>query len=203
MAHEDGELATSRACARKGINMGISSFSNYAIESVIPEGRGRVSYAIQLYVMKNRELTEQIVQKAERNGCKAILLTADSPVLGVRWSEKKNDFRTPAGMGFPIIELETKKLRSVGHKDTFKSFNDDGHSWDRDIPWLRSITEMQIWIKGVLTAEDVLLGIKHGVDGVLVSNHGGRQVRVAIEDDAGSANNVAARRRSCHLGRPC
>lgn len=176
MAHHDGELATSRACARKGINMGISSFSNYSMERVIAQGEGKISYAIQLYIMKNRELCKQIVQKAERNGVKAILLTADSPVLGVRWNERKNDFRTPAGVEFPIIELNTATIRASGHDQTFTVFNDDGHSWERDIPWLRSITKMQIFIKGVLTAEDTEEAIRWGVDGILVSNHGGRQL---------------------------
>ncbi|WP_460921547.1 alpha-hydroxy-acid oxidizing protein, partial [Staphylococcus aureus] len=56
------------------------------------------------------------------------------------------------------------------------AFNDDSHHWTRDIPWLRSVTKMEIWIKGVLTAEDTLKAIEMGCDGVLVSNHGGRQL---------------------------
>jgi len=173
MAHPDGELATSRMCAKLGLNMGISSFANYGIEEIVMQGQGKVSYAIQLYMYKNRKMQENIIRKAEANGCTAILLTADSPVLGVRLSERKNDFRTPEGLHFPILEIANKKIRSVGHEETFKGFTDDSHSWARDIPWLRSITKMQIWIIGVLTAEDTLLAIENGCDGVLVSNHGG------------------------------
>jgi (S)-2-hydroxy-acid oxidase len=180
MAHDDGELATSRACAKKGVNMGISCFSNYGLEEVIAAagegGEGTIAHAIQLYIFKDRAMQENIIRRAERAGCKAILLTADSPVLGVRFSERRNDFRTPEGIAFPILEKATAELRSVGHEDTFKSFTDEGHSWGRDIPWLRSVTKMQIWIKGVLTGEDVEVAIAHGVDGVIVSNHGGRQL---------------------------
>ncbi len=178
MAHPDGEVATSRACAKKGVNMAISSYSNYPIEAVRSAGTsiGLISHAMQLYTMKDRVLQERIVKTAEAAGCSAIFLTADSPVLGVRYNEWRNDFRTPEGLGFPILEKTTEDIRKQTHDGVFVAFNDDSHNWDRDIPWLRSITKMQIWIKGVLTAEDTELAVKHGCDGIVVSNHGGRQL---------------------------
>ncbi|KAK4695188.1 (S)-2-hydroxy-acid oxidase, partial [Lecanoromycetidae sp. Uapishka_2] len=178
MAHPDGELATSRACAKKGVNMTISSYSNNPIETVRSAGTaiGPMCHAIQLYTMKDRSLQERIIRSAEAAGCTAIFLTADSPVLGVRYNEWRNDFRTPEGLAFPIIEKTTEEIRSQTHDSGFVAFNDDSHNWDRDIPWLRSITKMQIWIKGVLTAEDTDLAVKHGCDGIIVSNHGGRQL---------------------------
>ncbi len=178
MAHPDGEVATSRACAKKGVNMAISSYSNYPIEAVRSAGTsiGLISHAMQLYTMKDRALQERIVRTAEAAGCSAIFLTADSPVLGVRYNEWRNDFRTPEGLGFPILEKTTEDIRKQTHDGVFVAFNDDSHNWDRDIPWLRSITKMQIWIKGVLTAEDTELAVKHGCDGIVVSNHGGRQL---------------------------
>lgn len=178
MAHPDGELATSRACARKGVNMAISSYSNYSIESVraAAAGVGPIDHAIQMYTMRDCEVQERIIRKAEAAGCKAIFLTADSPVLGVRYNEWKNDFRTPEGLEFPIIEWTSQKVRSQTHDSGFVAFNDDSHSWARDIPWLKARTKMQIWIKGVLTAEDTELAVEHGCDGIIVSNHGGRQL---------------------------
>lgn len=131
---------------------------------------------MQLYTMKDRVLQEKIIETAEAAGCSAIFLTADSPVLGVRYNEWRNDFRTPEGLGFPILEKTTEDIRRSTHDGVFVAFNDDGHNWDRDIPWLRSITKMQIWIKGVLTAEDTELAVEHGCDGIVVSNHGGRQL---------------------------
>ena len=178
MAHRDGEVGTSRACARKGINMAISSFSNYSIENVRNAGKsvGPIGHAIQLYTMRNRALQERIVKSAEAAGCSAIFLTADSPVLGVRYNEWRNDFRTPEGLEFPIIGLTQEALKRKTHDNQFTSFGDDSHHWTRDIPWLKSITKMQIWIKGVLTAEDTELAVQHGCDGIMVSNHGGRQL---------------------------
>ncbi|KKA25334.1 (S)-2-hydroxy-acid oxidase [Rasamsonia emersonii CBS 393.64] len=178
MAHPDGECATSRSCAKKGISMGISSFSNYPIEQVRAAGLdvGPIEHCMQLYTMKDRALQERIIKKAEAAGCKAIFLTADSPVLGVRYNEWRNDFRTPAGLSFPILEMTLEMIRSRTHDDGFKSFTSDSQSWAREIPWLRSVTKMEIWIKGVLTAEDVLLAREYGCDGVVVSNHGGRQL---------------------------
>lgn len=72
--------------------------------------------------------------------------------------------------------MSTAKIRAQTHDSGFTAFNDDAHNWARDIPWLRSITTMQIWIKGVLTAEDTALAARYGCDGIVVSNHGGRQL---------------------------
>jgi (S)-2-hydroxy-acid oxidase len=99
MAHSEGELATSKACAKAGVNMGISSYANYRIDQIREAGLsvGPIDHAMQLYTMKDRDLELRIIQEAEKQGCKAIFLTADSPVLGVRFNEWRNDFRTPEG----------------------------------------------------------------------------------------------------------
>lgn len=179
MAHPDGELATSRAVRVMGVNQAISSFASYSIDDIVSAGRDGTdapSYAIQMYPMSNRGLQERILKRAEGAGCKAIFLTGDSPVLGVRYNEWKNDFRTPEGIGFPILERDTKTIRETTHDDGFASFNDDGATWDMDIKWLRERTAMKIFVKGVMCAEDVANAVKWGVDGVIVSNHGGRQL---------------------------
>jgi (S)-2-hydroxy-acid oxidase len=176
MAHPDGELATARACASVGVNMAISSFSNYPIDQVSSASAGKITHALQLYTMKDKALQERIIRRAEAAGCQAIFLTADSPVLGVRYNEWRHDFRTPEGLGFPALEWTSEIIRQRTHDSGFMTFNDDAHSWAKDIPWLRERTKMQIWIKGIVTAEDTELAIKHGCDGVLVSNHGGRQL---------------------------
>ncbi|KAI9933457.1 hypothetical protein ASPWEDRAFT_115425 [Aspergillus wentii DTO 134E9] len=178
MAHPDGELATSRACASRNVSMGISSFANYSAEDITSAGRavGPITHAMQMYTMNDRVLEERMIRRAEEAGCKAILLTADSPVLGVRYNEWRNDFRTPEGLGFPIQERSTEQVRSTTHDDGFVAFTSDSHSWAREIPWLRKVSNMEIWIKGVLTTEDVELAIEYGCEGVIVSNHGGRQL---------------------------
>ena len=178
MAHPDGELATSRACAKMNVNMAVSSYANCSVEQIATAGReiGPVVHAMQLYTMRDRKLEERIIQRAEAAGCKAILLTADSPVLGVRYNEWKNGFRTPEGLGFPMLDITSEQIRASNHEDSVASFNSDSHSWKNEIPWLRKRTKMEIWIKGVLTAEDVELAIEWACDGVIISNHGGRQL---------------------------
>ncbi|KAL2676585.1 hypothetical protein Neosp_010349 [[Neocosmospora] mangrovei] len=182
MAHTDGELATSRACARRGVHMGVSSFSNYSVEDVRAAGLkvGHLQHAMQLYTMRDRQTQLRIIKRAEEAGCAAIFLTADSPVLGIRYNEVRNDFRVPQGMELPMLERKSDMIQAQTHDDGFTSFNSDSHSWAREIPWLRSATKMEIWIKGVLTAEDVEMAIQHGCDGVVVSNHGGRQLDQAL-----------------------
>lgn len=178
IAHPDGELATSRACAKRHVHMGVSSFSNHSVEQVRSAGLevGPLAHAMQLYSMQDREMQLRIIRRAEAAGCAALLLTADSPVLGVRYSEVRNDFRTPEGLELPMLERDSQAIRSQTHNDGFDAFNSNSHSWSKEIPWLRSVTKLQVWIKGVLTAEDVHLAIQYGCDGVVVSNHGGRQL---------------------------
>ncbi|KAL4952396.1 FMN-dependent alpha-hydroxy acid dehydrogenase [Aspergillus filifer] len=168
MAHPNGELATSRACARRGVHMGVSSFANYSVEDITKASRevGSIAHAMQLYTMKDRALEERMIKRAEAAGCVAIFLTADSPVLGVRNNEWRDDFRTPAGLSFPMQEKTSESIQAQTHDDGFTAFNSDAHSWAYDIPWLRSRTKMQIWIKGVLTAEDVMLARQYGCDGL-------------------------------------
>ncbi|KAK4626364.1 Oxidase FUB9 [Fulvia fulva] len=177
-AHPDGELATARACATKGVNMGISSFANYPIKDIRRAGLdvGPIDHGIQLYTLQNRDLELSIIREAEAQGCKAIFLTADSPVLGVRYNEHRNDFHIPETLGCPIIGFTPASIKTQSHEAGFDSFNSADHSWAREIPWLRSVTKMEIWIKGVLTAEDTLMAVETGCDGIIVSNHGGRQL---------------------------
>lgn len=178
IAHPDGELATSRACAKRRVHMGVSTFSNHSVEQVRQAGLevGPLVHVMQLYTMRDRDAQLRIIRRAEAAGCVALFLTADSPVLGVRYNEVRSDFRTPEGLSLPMLERTSEDIRAQTHDDGFTSFNSDAHSWAVDIPWLRSVTKMQIWIKGVLTAEDVHLAIQYGCDGVVVSNHGGRQL---------------------------
>lgn len=179
MAHKDGELATARAASRWGINMGISSFASYSLEDVISAGTkegGNNVYGIQLYPMRDRALQERIVKRAEKAGCTAIFLTGDSPVLGVRYNEWRNDFRTPEGIGFPNMEKTTEQIRQSTHDDGFARMNDDSAAWETEMKWLKARTSMKILVKGVVSGEDVEAAIKYGADGVIVSNHGGRQL---------------------------
>ncbi|KAI8304639.1 Oxidase FUB9 [Colletotrichum sp. SAR11_59] len=178
MAHPDGELATSRASAKRKVHMGVSSFANYSVEEIREAGLavGPLKHVMQLYSMRDREAQLRIIRRAEKAGCVAIFLTADSPVLGVRYNEPRNQFRVPEGLSLPMLERTSEMIRATTHEAGFDVINSNSHSWAKEIPWLRSVTKLQIWIKGVLTPEDVELAVQYKCDGVIVSNHGGRQL---------------------------
>ncbi|PYH67432.1 alpha-hydroxy acid oxidase [Aspergillus vadensis CBS 113365] len=167
LAHPEGELATSRAAAKYGICMGLSSYSTTSMEDVASQGCGN-PYAMQMCVLKDRSLTLQLLERAEKAGYKALFLSVDVPVLGKRLNEYRNDYQLPEDLEYPNIlsnGSDTSDRTDYGCLD-----------WDSAIPWLRKHTKLQIWLKGIYAPEDVELAIQHKVDGVIVSNHGGRQL---------------------------
>lgn len=179
LAHPDGELATARAAARAGTILIVSMAATTAIEHVAAAAR-EVSpdpgLWFQLYLQPDLEFTEAIVRRAENAGVKAFVVTVDSPVLGRRARDDRNGFHDlPAG-------LAVENLRDIGEN---RSGGTTSHvrdivmsaalNWDH-IAWLRSKTKLPVLIKGVLHAEDARLAVHHGVAGIVVSNHGGRQL---------------------------
>ncbi|KAA8651188.1 hypothetical protein EYZ11_008951 [Aspergillus tanneri] len=117
MAHPDGELATSRAYAHRNIPMAISSFCNHPLEEITTVARAvaPISHLLQVYTMRDSEKQERIIRRAEAAACKAILPTADSPVLGVRYNEVRKDFRTPVILSFLMLEWDSEKIQSQAH----------------------------------------------------------------------------------------
>jgi L-lactate dehydrogenase (cytochrome) len=124
---------------------------------------------MQLYVNEDREVTKEIVQRAELRGCKGLFITVDNPQVGRR----EKDLRAR--------QLEASQNGEEWHPEVYQgtsTFLDSTLSWD-DIPWFKSITNMPIVLKGVQSVEDVLKAVEHGVAGVVLSNHGGRQLEFA------------------------
>ncbi|KAI7233806.1 FMN-dependent dehydrogenase [Hortaea werneckii] len=170
LAHPDGEIATSKACAATDIPMGLSSWSTSSIEDVISHGNGNNPYAMQISMFKQSEVTARNLERAEKSGCKAVILTADAPLLGRRWNETRNDFQLPANLELPHLESST------GNLGFGTNVYDPNLAWDTSFAFIRARTKLPIWIKGIYTPEDVALAIDNGADGVIVSNHGGRQL---------------------------
>ncbi|PYI19019.1 (S)-2-hydroxy-acid oxidase [Aspergillus violaceofuscus CBS 115571] len=170
LAHLDGKIATSRAAARMGVAMAVSSYASTTLEDIVAQGIGENPYAIQVGITKERGYTVQIIKRAEAAGYKAIFLTVDYPILGIRYNELRNELALPVGITYP--NLSDKPLG-----DGFPDLEYDSNiSWPDAISWLRSLTTMEIWVKGFYTPEDVILTIQQQVDGIIVSNHGGRQL---------------------------
>jgi 4-hydroxymandelate oxidase len=179
LAHPDGELATARAAARAGTIMIVSMAATTAIEDIAAAAREVApdpGLWFQLYLQPDLEFSEAIVRRAENAGVKAFVVTVDSPVLGRRERDDRNGFHDlPPG-------LAVENLRNVGENRSGGNAShvreivmSAGLNWDH-IAWLRSKTKLPVLIKGVLHAEDARLAVHHGVAGIVVSNHGGRQL---------------------------
>jgi len=138
-------------------------------------GDGQVQW-LQLYVNKNREITKGIVEHAEKRGCKGLFITVDAPQLGRREKDMRSKF---SDVGSNVQNTGGDNVdRSQGAARAISSFIDPSLSW-KDIPWFLSITKMPIILKGVQRVEDVIRAIEAGVQGVVLSNHGGRQLDFA------------------------
>lgn len=178
LAHEDGEVAMSRAAGRAGTIMVLSTLATSSIEEVVAEAKGPIWF--QLYVYKDRGITASLVARAEKAGCTAIVLTVDSPQLGRRERDVRNRFHLPP-------ELAIKNLMQAGLQELpadadgsalasyIASLYDTSLTW-KDVEWLRSITKLPVLVKGILRPDDALRAIEYGAAGIIVSNHGGRQL---------------------------
>lgn len=178
LAHPEGEVATARAAGGAGTVMILSTLSTSTVEEVVAAATGPVWF--QLYVYKDRKATEGLVRRAEAAGCKALVLTVDAPLIGRRERDVRNRFGLPAG-------LAVANLLPVGYGDLPKgsggsglaayvsSLLDASLNWN-DLAWLRSITPLPLLIKGVVRADDALRAAEAGVAGLVVSNHGARQL---------------------------
>ncbi|XP_075056838.1 2-Hydroxyacid oxidase 1 isoform X1 [Mixophyes fleayi] len=181
MAHPDGEVATVRACRSIGTGMMLSSWATSSIEEVAEAAEGSLCL-MQLYIYKDRSLTKSLVQRAERLGYKGIFLTVDTPYLGRRLDDVRNKFQLPPHLRMKNFETEDLAFSSKkGYGDNsglavyVSQAIDASIKWD-DIEWLKGLTSLPIVVKGILRADDAKEAVKRGVSGILVSNHGARQL---------------------------
>lgn len=182
MATHEGECATSKAAAKAGALMTLSSWSTTALEDVASAAPSGYRW-FQLYVYKDRKVTASLVKRAEAAGYKALAVTVDTPVLGRREADVRNRFKLPDHLTMGnFVSLGGTHDTGIkggsgdsGLSSYVASLIDKTLSWD-DIKWLRSITKLAIVVKGVMTAEDAREALRHGVDAIWVSNHGARQM---------------------------
>lgn len=181
MAHPDGETATARACKGVGTGMMLSSWATSTIEEVMSATGGGSPLWLQLYIYKDRELTLSLVRRAEKAGYKAIFVTVDTPYLGKRLADVRNRFKLPSHLSMSNFSTNSLAFSegNYGNDSGLAVYVakaiDPSICW-RDISWLKENTKLPIILKGVLNGEDAVLAVKHGVSGILVSNHGARQL---------------------------
>ncbi|KAJ1962532.1 Hydroxyacid oxidase 2 [Dispira parvispora] len=189
MAHPDGERATSQAVAQFQSCMILSTYSTTPLEEVVKPTNA--SYWFQLYLYQNRPVSADLIRRAERAGYRALVLTVDTPQVGRRLPDARNVFKLPKPWrlaNFPKeFQILTASERAAAGRvnqgemdeltnESLGNRSDTTLTWVECIPWLRQVTSLPIILKGILTQEDALLAVKHGCDGIIVSNHGGRQL---------------------------
>ncbi|NXK63466.1 HAOX2 oxidase, partial [Sylvietta virens] len=166
LAWPDGEKSTARAARAMNTCYIASTYSTCTLEEISAAAPGGLRW-FQLYIHRNRAASQQLVRRAEASGFQGLVLTVDLPYAGKRRDDVRNGFRLPPHMKVKNLEraFEVCKMSPL----------DPSVTWN-DIYWLRSLTCLPIIIKGILTREDAELAVGHGVQGIIVSNHGGRQL---------------------------
>lgn len=167
LAHPEGECATAQGAGMAKTLMVAGTTSTRSLEEIAQAASGPLWF--QLYVYPSFEVAEKLVHRAETAGYSAIVLTVDLPVLGNREKDRRNNVTIPPP---PYQEANFIDIEKIGQEWVRLT-------WE-SLSWLRSITSLPIVLKGILTAEDALLAVEHGIDGIVVSNHGGRQLDTAI-----------------------
>jgi len=194
----NGDIATARATATAGIGYCLSTNSNCSIEQVADHGRR--NFWFQLYIQRDRAMVRSLVERAAAAGCPVLCVTVDLPIQGPRERDERNGFTVPprfsvgnvfdyakhigwlwrmaTGPGITFANLE----RAGGEGSNLTTLAqhiseqfDQTVTW-KDIDWLKSIWPGRMAIKGILHRQDARLAVEHGVDAVIVSNHGGRQL---------------------------
>ncbi|KJA28895.1 hypothetical protein HYPSUDRAFT_61731 [Hypholoma sublateritium FD-334 SS-4] len=174
LGHPDGELNLTRAAGKHGVIQMIPTLASCSFDEIVDAAQPGQPLFLQLYVNRDREITKKYVQHAEKRGVKAVFITVDAPQLGRREKDMRMKF-VDDGAGAKVQEGQSGVKKDQGVARAISSFIDPSLSW-KDIPWFRSITNMHIVLKGVSTPEDAILAYEAGCQGIVLSNHGGRQL---------------------------
>ncbi len=173
LAHPDGELATALAASACSTWMTISTLASVRIAEIAAASQAPLIF--QLYFQQEREATLSLVRRAEEAGCRALMVTVDAPVNGVRNDQQRAGFQLPPNVRPVNIEGMPGPVSRAGPGESpvFKGLLDKAPTW-ADITWLRSQTSLPILLKGIMSPRDAERAIENGLDGIVVSNHGGR-----------------------------
>ena len=177
LAHPDGEAGMARAAAAAGTVMSLSTIGTARpseVAAAAPEGRRW----FQLYCFRDHAVTDALVAEAVDSGFEAIALTVDAPRAGKRERDARAGSRTPPGLGVPSIEAALGSGASLTIAEVF-ALVDPTLTWS-DLERLASSCELPVLVKGLVRADDAELAVEHGAAGVVVSNHGGRQLDASI-----------------------
>jgi isopentenyl diphosphate isomerase/L-lactate dehydrogenase-like FMN-dependent dehydrogenase len=180
MAHPDGELAAYRAASEAGVAYALSTLSSASIEEVAAAASGPRWF--QLYMHKERAVSAAFVERAVDAGYSAVLLTVDLPKTGRRERDIRNAFSLPAGVPYANLDTRRRADTADGPDPFAQNVNanaNPGLGW-ADLEWLVAKTSLPVVVKGVVRADDARHAVEAGARGLIVSNHGGRQLDYAI-----------------------
>jgi isopentenyl diphosphate isomerase/L-lactate dehydrogenase-like FMN-dependent dehydrogenase len=176
IAHEEGELATAKGAAAAGTLMCVSTVATATPRDIAEAAPGAPRW-LQIYVFQDRGVSDGVIEQALEAGFTALVLTADLPVYGIRHREARTGFEAPED---DVPAIVTARERG-GEKDEHHSLGllESGLEWNY-VAELVERWKVPVLVKGLVTAEDAVLACEHGASGVVVSNHGGRQLDGAI-----------------------
>lgn len=174
LVHPDGEIASARAAHAAGLPLSVSAMSSIAVEE-IAEHSSHDNLWLQTYVFKDREVAPSLIARAEAAGFKAVMITVGSPVMGIRDRNLLNRFELP-----PEVEpAHFRRHKTLSHNNPIASFDgaeiDPAATW-KDVAALAGRTRLPVLVKGIMNPLDVEPSLDAGVSGLVVSNHGGRQL---------------------------
>jgi 4-hydroxymandelate oxidase len=168
--HPEGELETARGAGAAGVTWIVSMSTTTAIVDIARAATSPLWF--QLYFQSDPGFTREVVQQAEAAGCEALCLTVDSPIIGPRNRQARARFRLPP-------DVTTPHLYDIGHrKQEIMDPRRVPATW-KDVEWLRAFTKLPVILKGILDPDDAELAIQSGAEGIVVSNHGGRNLDTA------------------------
>ncbi|KAK1569625.1 cytochrome b2 [Colletotrichum navitas] len=174
LVHPDGELALSRGAASEGIIQCISSNASYTLKSIVSAAPPTHPFFFQLYVNSERQKTIEILRSARSLGIKAVFVTVDAPVPGKREADERAAQAGTVRAAISGAESSSDNKGS-GLGRLMAQYIDNSITWE-DLTWIREASGVPVVLKGVQTADDVRLAVAYGLDGVLLSNHGGRSL---------------------------
>ncbi len=172
LAHPEGESATARGAGAVPTIYTVSTLASQSIEEIAAAATGPLWF--QLYCFKDRGLTTSLIQRAEHAGYRAIVLTIDAQRIGNRERDVRNGFHLPPGVDFANLTDPSRQQVTWATRGEREML-----TWDV-IDWIRAQTKLPLLLKGIMTEEDAAIAAAYGVDGIIVSNHGGRQLDTTL-----------------------
>lgn len=170
LCHDEGEMATVAGANQAGASLVLSTYATEAVETIATAATQPLWF--QLYAQNNREVSRALLERAQQAGCKAICLTVDTPVLGARNRESRSQFQVPADFKLPNLAFDSAAItQRIHHQNPLSPTL----TW-KDVEWLRSTATVPLVLKGIMNPDDAVRAAEAGVAGIIVSNHGGRNL---------------------------